>query len=59
MALLQMREADRMLEYDCIQMLPDLEDDVLSVDIIIPCLEDSFVFGMEDWWDDFVSDWFM
>jgi hypothetical protein len=47
-----------MLEYECIDLLPDLEEDVLFIDTVIPDLEESYVLGMEDWWPDFVFDMF-
>jgi hypothetical protein len=59
MALLGMAERERMLEYSCIDLLPDLEESVLFVDVLVPDIEESYVLGMEDWWDDFVSDMFL
>jgi hypothetical protein len=45
-----------MVEYNCIDLLPDLEDDVLGSDVIIPAIEESFIMGLEDWWPGFVTD---
>lgn len=56
MPILGLLPRERMLEYDCIDLLPDLEESVLFVDVLIPDLEDSFELGMEDWWGDFVAD---
>jgi hypothetical protein len=59
MALLGLSERERMLEYECIELLPDLEESVLFVDVLVPDLEESFVSGIDDWWGDFVSDMFL
>jgi hypothetical protein len=48
-----------MLEYECIDLLPDLEEDVLFVDVLVSDPEESYVSGMEDWWPGFVSDMFL
>ena len=56
MALLGLQAGDRMLEYECIDLLPDLEEDGFFVDTVIPDLEESFVSGLDDWWGDFISD---
>lgn len=58
MANLGLAQRERMLEYECIDLLPDLEEDVLFIDTVIPDLEESYVLGMEDWWPDFVFDMF-
>ncbi|MDR3332064.1 MAG: hypothetical protein LBT08_05490 [Synergistaceae bacterium] len=55
MAVLGMSKGDRMLEYECIELLPDLEEDVFFVDILIPDLEESYVAGLDDWWGDFIA----
>ena len=59
MALLGMPDRERMVEYDCIELLPDLEESVLFVDVIIPDLEESFVSGLDDWWGNFVADMYL
>ncbi|MDR0764303.1 MAG: hypothetical protein LBE65_01765 [Synergistaceae bacterium] len=56
MAVLGLSKHDRMIEYNCIDLLPDLEDDVLSCDVIIPAIEESFSMGLDDWWPSFVAD---
>jgi hypothetical protein len=56
MALLGLSERDRMIEYGCIELLPDLEDDVFCADVIIPCIEEAFSSGIDDWWPNFVAD---
>jgi hypothetical protein len=48
-----------MIEYDCIDLLPDLEEDVLFVDVLASDLEESYASGLEDWWPSFVSDMFL
>lgn len=58
-ALLGLRERDRMLEYDSIELLPDLEEDVLFVDLTISDLEDTFTSGLDDWWGGFTEDMFL
>jgi uncharacterized radical SAM superfamily protein len=58
-ALLGLAGKERMLEYECIDLLPDLEEDVLFVDVLIPDSEESYASGMEDWWPGFVSDMFL
>jgi hypothetical protein len=59
MALLGMADRDRNIEYDCVDLLPDLEEDVLFVDVLVPDLEESFVSGIDEWWSEFVSDMFL
>jgi hypothetical protein len=59
MALIGMATKDKMLEYECIGLLPGLEEDVLFVDVLITDSEDSFVSGLEEWWPSFVSDMFL
>lgn len=56
MALLSLAKQFRMIQYECVDLLPDLEEDILFVDTTIPDLEESFVSGLDDWWGDFVSD---
>jgi len=56
MAVLSLSQQDRMLMYNCIDLLPDLECAVFSTDIIIPVIEESFVSGIDDWWPGFVAD---
>ncbi|MDR1581245.1 MAG: hypothetical protein LBS35_12890 [Synergistaceae bacterium] len=56
MAVLGLSKQDRMVEYNCIDLLPGLEDDVLGYDVVIPAIEESFVLGLEDWWPNFVTD---
>ncbi|MDR1514874.1 MAG: hypothetical protein LBS45_04200 [Synergistaceae bacterium] len=58
MANLGLAHNERMLEYECIDLLPDLEEDVLFADVLIPDLEESYVSGMEEWWPEFVFDMF-
>lgn len=59
MALLSLAEKDRMVEYDCVDLLPDLEEDVFFDDVIITDLEDTFTSGLDDWWGGFVSDMYL
>ena len=59
MALFGIADRDRMIEYDCIDLLPDLEEDVLFVDVLASDLEESYASGLEDWWPSFVSDMFL
>ena len=59
MALLGLSKRERMLEYDSVDLLPDLEESVFFGDVLIPDLEDAFVLGMDDWWGDFVSDMYL
>ena len=59
MALFGLSKRARMLEYDCIDLLPELEEDVQFVDIVIPDLEESFCAGLDEWWDGFVSDMYL
>lgn len=59
MVVLGLPERDRMLEYDCIELLPDLEEGVLSADIVIPDIEESFISGLDDWWGGFVADMYL
>ncbi|MDR2780781.1 MAG: hypothetical protein LBB28_06620 [Synergistaceae bacterium] len=56
MALLGLSERERMTEYNCIELLPELEEDVFCVDVIIPPIDESFVSGLDDWWANFVAD---
>lgn len=59
MAVLGLSERERMLEYDSVELLPDLEEAVFFVDVIIPDLEESFVSGLDDWWGAFVADMYL
>jgi hypothetical protein len=56
MALLGLSGRERMTEYNCIELLPGLEEDVFDTDVIIPSIEESFVSGWDDWWANFVAD---
>jgi hypothetical protein len=56
MALLGLSEREKMTEYNCIELLPGLEEDVFSVDVIVPSIDESFVSGWDDWWANFVAD---
>lgn len=56
MAVLGMPMGARMIEHMCVGLLPDLVEDVLSEDILIPGIEENFVSGMDDWWGDFTID---
>lgn len=56
MALLGLSKHDRMLEYQCIDLLPDLEESVFFCDVMVPDIESSFVEGLDDWWGDFLAD---
>ncbi|MDR1966228.1 MAG: hypothetical protein LBQ36_05920 [Synergistaceae bacterium] len=56
MAVLGLSERERMLEYACIELLPDLEEDVICTEVTIPSIEEAFSSGMEDWWANFVAD---
>jgi hypothetical protein len=49
---------ERMIEYDCIGLLPGLEEDVLFADVLIEGSEESYVSGLDEWWPDFVFDMF-
>jgi hypothetical protein len=59
MALLRLPENVRMLGFDCIALLPDLEEDVFFEDTMIVDLEESFVAGLDDWWSGFVTDMYL
>ncbi|MDR1650413.1 MAG: hypothetical protein LBR87_01345 [Synergistaceae bacterium] len=56
MAVLGLSERERMVQYSCIELLPDLEDDILFADVVVPCIEESFSSGFDDWWPNFVAD---
>jgi uncharacterized radical SAM superfamily protein len=56
MALLGLSERERMAEFNCVELLPDLEEDVLCSDVIIPSVDEAFVCGWDDWWANFVAD---
>jgi hypothetical protein len=51
-----MAPGDRVASYHCVELLPELEDDVLGADVIIPAIDESFVSGIDDWWPNFVAD---
>ena len=59
MALLTLSRAELDLEYDCVLLLPDLEEAVYFEDSMIVGMEDAYVEGMDDWWDGFVSDMYL
>ena len=59
MALLNLPKSARMLEYDSVDMLPDLEEDVFFDDIVIVDLEEAYTAGLDDWWGGFVSDMYL
>ena len=59
MSVLGLPQQERMLEYDSIDLLPDLEESVFFGDVLIPDLEDSFLLGLDDWWGDFVADMYL
>jgi hypothetical protein len=54
-----MLDRDKNIEYDCVDLLPDLEEDVLFVDVLVPDIEESFCSGLDEWWAEFVSDMFL
>lgn len=56
MALLNLSAQDRMLDYGCVDLLPELEEDVFFADTLVLDLEESFVLGIDGWWGDFISD---
>ncbi|MDR1471489.1 MAG: hypothetical protein LBS75_03110 [Synergistaceae bacterium] len=56
MAVLGLCAADRMVDHEAVNLLPDLEAAVLFADVLIPCMEDAFVSGIEDWWGNFIAD---
>lgn len=56
MALLNLSRQDRMLDYRCVDLLPELEEDVFFDDTLILSLEESFMSGIDGWWSDFISD---
>jgi hypothetical protein len=56
MSVLGLSGRDRMLMYNCVDLLPDLECDVFLSEVIIPVIEESFVSGLDDWWPNFVAD---
>ncbi|MDR1885492.1 MAG: hypothetical protein LBQ56_04400 [Synergistaceae bacterium] len=55
MAVLGLSDRERMSEYGGIELLPDLEEDVLFVDVLIPDLAESYECGLDDWWGDFIA----
>ena len=59
MALLGLKDNEKIVEYECIDLLPDLEEDVIFWDVLIPDLEESYASGMDDWWAGFVADLFL
>ena len=56
MAVLSLHPRDRMLIYNCIDLLPDLESDIFSYEVNFPVIEESFVSGIDDWWPGFIAD---
>lgn len=59
MALLTLSARERELEYQCVDLLPDLEVDVYYEDVLLVSLGDAYSDGMDDWWDGFVSDGYL
>ena len=59
MALLRLPEKARMLEYDAVDMLPDLEEDVFFDDVVIVDIEEAYTAGLDDWWGGFVADMYL
>ncbi len=59
MALLALPKNVRMLEYDSVDLLPSLEEDVFFDDIDTIDLEEMFTASLEDWWGGFVSDMYL
>ncbi|MDR1021577.1 MAG: hypothetical protein LBL73_12515 [Synergistaceae bacterium] len=58
MATIGLSEKERMIEFECIGLLPDLEEDVLFVDVLVAGPEESYISGLNEWWPDFVFDMF-
>jgi hypothetical protein len=56
MAVLGLSERERMVEYNCVNLLPGLENDVFASEVIFPVIEESFISGMDDWWASFIAD---
>jgi hypothetical protein len=56
MAVLGLSERDRMVMYNSVDLLPDLEGDVFCSEVIFSVIEESFVSGIDDWWPGFVAD---
>lgn len=56
MALLTLTNRDRELEYDAVDLLPGLEDDVFFEDDMLVELVVCYTDGLEDWWGGFISD---
>jgi hypothetical protein len=56
MAVLGLCAEDRMVEYEAVNLLPDLEASVLFDDVLIPGMEDAFISGIDDWWGSFIAD---
>ncbi|MDR3254086.1 MAG: hypothetical protein LBT31_00780 [Synergistaceae bacterium] len=59
MALLGMADRDRNVEYDCVDLLPDLEEDVLFVDVLVPGIEEAYTLGIDEWWGEFICEMFL
>ncbi|MDR3353885.1 MAG: hypothetical protein LBO21_02460 [Synergistaceae bacterium] len=55
MAVLGISEKERLLTFNSIDLLPDLEEEVFFDDIVIPDLVESYECGMDDWWGDFIA----
>ena len=56
MAVLSLHQRDRMLMYNCIDLLPDLECDIFSCEVSFTVIEESFVSGIDEWWPGFIAD---
>jgi hypothetical protein len=56
MAVLGLTEENRMVEYECVELLPGLENDVFCSDVETPSIEESFESGFDDWWANFMAD---
>ncbi len=59
MALLSLPNNARMLEYDSVDLLPDLVEDVFFEDVTIVDIEEAYTVGLDDWWGGFVSDMYL
>jgi hypothetical protein len=55
MAVLGIPKKDRMLTFSRVDLLPDLEEEVLFNDVVIPDLIESYESGLDDWWGDFIA----
>lgn len=59
MALLTLGAGERMVEYDCVDLLPDLEEDVYFEDTAVIGIEDAYTSAIDEWWPGFVSDLYL